>query len=137
MRHTNTAAPNGEEAGARRSFISEFLRAFLFGFVPDPMKLPSGLVVLYTVAAAGCTDPLAPSRLVDVTITTDRSIVSATQPVELTVTVVNRSSVFVKTGAPGSYCYPPAFMVLDATLRERKPTPRVCAAIGTRRYGTL
>lgn len=94
-----------------------------------PMKMASTSVVLCAVAALGCADPLDPSRLVDVSVTTDRNVVSATQPVQVTVTVVNRSSVLVKTGAPESYCYPPAFVVLDATLRERKPTPRVCLAI--------
>ena len=94
------------------------------------MPRPSRLFPIAALALAGCagsvTDPVAS---LDVTLSVDRTTISAPSAVQVTVQVTNRGSRPVKTAPAESYC-PRAYTVEDETGQALVLTPRYCALIG-------
>lgn len=93
------------------------------------MKLIRSFTLLSALGTIACTSSLDPGRLLEVKLSTNRDVVSAEQPVEITVTVTNRSSIVVSTAAAESYGCGHAFVVLNAMLRELRLPGRICLAI--------
>jgi hypothetical protein len=93
------------------------------------MKLIS-LFALIAASTVGCSEPLDPNRLLEVRVATNRDVVTVATPVEVRVTVVNRSAIVVKTAAAESYACGQSYVVLDRLLRELRLPGRICLAIG-------
>jgi hypothetical protein len=93
------------------------------------MKLIRLSALQSTIIAIACTNSLDPNRLLEVTLSPSRDVVTVGNSVDVTITVINRSAIVVTTSDPRSYGCPPAFIVVDARGQERRPPPQICLAI--------
>jgi len=79
------------------------------------------------VAIGACNDPMGVDRFVDVSLSTDREIVSPSTPAVITVVLANHGNRAVATADPRSYACMPPYTVWNDQGDDVPPPGRLCA----------
>jgi len=79
------------------------------------------------IAISACNDPTSVDRFVDVSLSTDREIVSSSTPAVITVVLANHGQRTVATADPRSYACMPPYTVMNDQGDEVPPPVRFCA----------
>ena len=100
------------------------------------MRRSSRVIPLMTVSAAACLALAAchwmtdPSQSIDVSISSDRDVVSRATPATISVTMVNRGSSDVEVADPRTYGCMPPFEVEENSGRKVQLPSVICALPG-------
>ncbi|HEY7396111.1 MAG TPA: hypothetical protein VH559_14750 [Gemmatimonadaceae bacterium] len=88
-----------------------------------------GIVIALLTGLVGCNEPTSANDFVEVSLTTDRQVVTPSTPAAITVSIVNRSDRSVDVADPRSYACMPPYSV-ETERGDAVPAPsRVCDLI--------
>jgi hypothetical protein len=89
-----------------------------------------GIVIPLLAGLVGCNDPTSVNKSLDVTLTTDRQVVTPSTPAVITVTIVNHGDRSVEVADPRTYgCMPPYSVETEQGDAVPAPSRGFCAAI--------
>jgi hypothetical protein len=87
-----------------------------------------GIVIALLTGLAGCNEPTSVSKFVDVSLASDRQVVSPSTPAMITVTVVNHGDRSIDVADPRSYaCMPPYSVETEQGDAVPAPSRGLCA----------
>jgi hypothetical protein len=94
------------------------------------MSRVRGIVILLLTALVGCNEPTSVDGGLDVSLSTDRQVVTPSTPAMITITVVNRGDRTVKAMDPRGYACMPAYSVAtEQGASVPAPSSGFCAAV--------
>jgi len=94
------------------------------------MSRIQGIVIPFFTALVGCNEPTSVDHFLDVSLSTDRQVVSPSTPAAITVTIVNRGDRSVQVADPRSYaCMPPYSVETEQGDAVPAPTRGFCDLI--------
>jgi len=87
-----------------------------------------GIVIALWTGLVGCNEPTSVSKFVDVSLASDRQVVSPSTPAAITVTIVNHGDRSVDVADPSSYaCMPPYSVETERGDAVPAPSRGLCA----------